>query len=350
MTRLFFWAPVEKKSDSFDKSPVVVSSNHLSRLHSMMCVPLPTESIAQCPGSLRRGSRQPSLADRRIASAPRRPAGQVRPLQHLEPTDTSYLPRQAHWNRSQSCQPLGPRPSQSSGSEQYDAWATDVEWRRPISSSAIPTPSNSSMSPAFPGEPYLPMNISSSSDQAHPSSNQSGRQIERPILPRHNTDVVSIQRRFWDEPAFRGNSDYQLFVEATFGLSQEQPRPSSSSLPSPAEFVEHASVPQYPSERRFRSGSTPTQLAQLQQRASDTSLVYRANSHSPRQQSFYGSETYRQSNELLVGVRTNSLDESSEEDQLPNYAQSQAEMQHRSRVEAVRRAQELQRRWRECNG
>lgn len=308
------------------------------------------ESIAQFPGSLRRGSRQTSLADRRIASAPQRPAQQVRPLRHLESTDTSFLPRQALWNRSQSCQPLGSRPSQSSGSDQYDAWATDVEWRRPISSSAIPTHSNRSMSPALPEEPYLPVDISSSLDRSHPSSSQPGRRIERPMLPRHNTDMVSIQRQFWDEPAFRGNSDYQLFVEATFGLSPEQPRHSSSSSTSPAGYVEHTSVSQDAREETLRSASTLTQLAQLPQGASDTSLVYRADSHSPRQQSFYGSETYRQSNDFLERMRRNSLDESSEEDELPNYAQSQAEMQHRSRVEAVRRAQELQRRWRECNG
>lgn len=311
------------------------------------------ESIAQFPGSLRRGSRQTSLADRRIASAPQRPTQQVRPLRHLEPTDTSFLPRQALWNRSQSCQPLGSRPSQSSGSDRYDAWATDVEWRRPISSSAIPTHSNCAMSPALPEEPYLPVDISSSLDRAHPSSSQPGRRIERPMLSRHNTDIVPIQRQLWDEPAFRGNSDYQLFVEATFGLSPEQPRhsSSSSSTSSPAGLVEHRSVSQDAREETLRSASTLTQLAQLPRGASDTSLVYRADSHSPQEQSFYGSEAYRQSNEFLERMRRHSPDESSEEeDELPNYAQSQAEMQHRSRVEAVRRAQELQRRWRECNG
>ncbi|KAI6881332.1 hypothetical protein KC318_g16598 [Hortaea werneckii] len=172
------------------------------------------------------------------------------------------------------------------------------------------------------------------------------------------------------DDAFRNESDFRLFVEATAGLEPEQPpksKPASSHYPSdtfpplqapssqlhdivspvaetPTTLHALQGIAQMPKSvsppRRHRQHETPS----LDPIAFDLSL-HSAIPPSSRVRP----PTPRSSCSTFGGGAGDSPFSSDEDDdeELPDYAASQAQAQAAQRVEAARRAQELQRRWEE---
>lgn len=143
----------------------------------------------------------------------------------------------------------------------------------------------------------------------------------------------STLRQSRSESAFKDEADFQLFVAATSGLSPEHSRRnSSSSSGGPREEPE-----QFPNEEETpRTMYALSQFAQLPQpappplRRSVTDVPHRGRDH----------------DDFISHPDTSNY----QDDVLPDYAQSQAEMQDLARQEAKRRAEDLKRRWREGRG
>ena len=182
------------------------------------------------------------------------------------------------------------------------------------------------------------------------SSSQPGRRSDRwqdsqrPSLLRQTTEASPVQRQIWSESAFQGNADYQLFAEATFGLSPDYPlQPSATSTG----YFENVPASEGTEGETLRSIAAFRQLAQLPQ-TPDEVPPFRVASYSPPA-GFFDAEIRQNSNRFSDPIRSYSFLADPQDDELPNYDQSQAEMHHRSRQQAISRAQELQRRWRESN-
>ncbi|RMX85960.1 hypothetical protein D0869_03431 [Hortaea werneckii] len=194
-------------------------------------------------------------------------------------------------------------------------------------------------------------------------------------IPRSPTCPPTGRRRMYSDSgvqddAFRNESDFRLFVEATAGLEPEQPpksKPASSHYPSdtfpplqapssqlhdivspvaetPTTLHALQGIAQMPKSvsppRRHRQHETPS----LDPIAFDLSL-HSAIPPSSRVRP----PTPRSSCSTFGGGAGDSPFSSDEDDdeELPDYAASQAQAQAAQRVEAARRAQELQRRWEE---
>lgn len=319
-----------------------------------MCAPFQGKALPQPTqsGSLRRGRPQISLLERRDQR--NMESGLAKPPTSSIPTSStgpSVHPRQTLWQRPQPLMPS--RLAQLAPPLQFEEWPnddetceSDVEWRRPASESVMPHQSDRSM------EQYLidqdhESRVQYISSREHRSLSSPGDRrgrsntAGRPFLPRQNTDaIVTTHSQYWDEPAFRGNADYQLFVEATFGLSPEHthhPRSLSRSSSSPV------SPPEYGTDRSF--GIVDPDECTL---GPEDSITYR-NFPVPRESftfdidscqppCFAGSTERNETRQDPGHLRA--------EDALPNYAQSQAQVVQMARMESVMRAQELQRQWR----
>lgn len=332
---------------------------------SMMCAPLHVDSVAtqslsrsHIPGALQRGSPQASLLERRDLRRTlslRRPGPNqiLRPSLQTTNTDPSSLPpRQSHWERPQQLlqSQVSRLPQHVQFEEvsfQYEPWGEDVEWRRPASASTVP-PQSDRYRDAFQNDrSYQPGDHYSLPGREHRSLSQPGvrtgrgHAMERPSLLRQTTEATAMrqqQHQFWDEPAFRGNADYQLFVEATFGLSPERPSRSRSPSSASSEAEQHF-------EQALGFGEPDEGTL-----CPEDSVTYRASSYSsPRFTFDIDNSRSQRARGSAESSRAEPFVESSLDEELPNYAQSQAQMEQRMRMEAVRRAQELQRRWREAH-
>ncbi|KAI7183729.1 hypothetical protein KC363_g8072 [Hortaea werneckii] len=165
------------------------------------------------------------------------------------------------------------------------------------------------------------------------------------------------------DDAFRNESDFRLFVEATAGLEPEQPpKPKPAPLHYPSSTSPHQYSSPYPYDIVSPVAETPTTLRALQgiaqmpksvsppfQQQREASAIdpiaFDLSLHSAVPPSS-GFRPPPGSSSTFAGARDSPL--SSDEDvELPDYAASQAQAQAAQRVEAARRAQELQRRWQE---
>lgn len=218
-------------------------------------------------------------------------------------------------------------------------------------------------------------------------------------LPRSPTFPPTRRRRFHStsrahDPAFAGEEDFHLFVQATAGLSldhEQTLRPSSqrtvaisheqqerhfentdlrlttssTELVSPLEETPTtmralqalAQMPQASEAMsRRRLQTSPSGLDLWLSPPSATSATQSASSFpSPQPAQLRGSASPTPRaiiNPMQEYLNDFVSDEASEhtDDELPDYASSQAQAQASQRVEAARRAQELQRRWREGGG
>ncbi|KAI7364295.1 hypothetical protein KC354_g5803 [Hortaea werneckii] len=171
------------------------------------------------------------------------------------------------------------------------------------------------------------------------------------------------------DDAFRNESDFRLFVEATAGLEPEQPpksKPASSHYPSDT-FPPPQAPSFQPHDIVSPVAETPTTLHALQGIAQMPKSVSPPRRHRQHEASSLDPIAFDLSLHSAIppssrlrpppessstfggaGDSPFSSDEDDDEE-LPDYAASQAQAQAQAaqRVEAARRAQELQRRWEE---
>ncbi|RMY18300.1 hypothetical protein D0867_05428 [Hortaea werneckii] len=195
-------------------------------------------------------------------------------------------------------------------------------------------------------------------------------------IPRSPTCPPTGRRRLHSDSgvqddAFRNESDFRLFVEATAGLEPEQPpksKPDSSHYPSHT-FSPPQDRFSQPHDIVSPVAETPTTLHALQGVAQMPKSVspprrHRQRETSPRDPIAFDLSLHSavpvssrvrpltpgsSSSTTFGGAGGDSPFSSDEDDdeELPDYAASQAQAQASQRVEAARRAQELQRRWEE---
>lgn len=176
-----------------------------------------------------------------------------------------------------------------------------------------------------------------------------------PIYPPANRRRVRSATRtgetdFTDE-------EFHLFVQATAGLGAEQSYrhcdPPSNTLDVEEARFRAEDMPQPDQSMLSPEQETPTTTWALQQVAQ---MPY--GTYIPQQQEVVASrpsmqrlETSSSGVDLWLqppsAMRGDDYDVSPIEDELPDYASSQAQAHAEQRIEAARRAQELQRRWRE---
>lgn len=260
-----------------------------------------------------------------------------------------------HYERSYISEQVSypiPRSEQSFISEQvpysHEAWTAALHRRRPSTSTGLTTSSDWCPSPIVPDEQRRPMKLYAIPKLTQRSSSQPGRgsdrwqEAERPAMLRQNSETSPMQHQVWTEPAFRGNADYQLFAEATFGLSPDYQQPNHASS---TDYFGQAATSEATDGETLRSIDAFRQLAQLPQ-TPDELPTFRVTPYFPRQ---WDLEMESRPNYFSGSRSFQTFTADTEDDELPNYAQSQAEMLSRTRQQAVRRAQELQRRWRESH-
>jgi len=187
-------------------------------------------------------------------------------------------------------------------------------------------------------------------------------------LPRSPTYPPAGRRRMHSasgiqDAAFADEQEFRLFVEATAGLGPESSsfrHTSPTALPSTSSPQRQWRMEHYapsPVERTAVNWSaldeplvspleeTPTTLLAFQQLAQ----MPEATTLQPRRQtSASGLDSWLQS--LIAAPPDSTPHDEVGEDELPDYASSQAQAQAAQRAEAARRAQELQRRWQASGG
>ena len=177
-------------------------------------------------------------------------------------------------------------------------------------------------------------------------------------LPRTPTYPPSGRRRMHSatgvgDAALADEEEFRLFVEATAGLGPEQAHrePPSHHLAYSAHGPPQQEIP--PTSRSHTTGDlvsplgeTPTTMFALQQIAQMPEISPRTQSE-PRRTSFTDLDRWLQAPGTSMAIPDVSPveDTPEDDDELPDYAQSQAQAHDRQRAEATRRAQELQRRW-----
>ncbi|KAI7218382.1 hypothetical protein KC333_g3622 [Hortaea werneckii] len=170
------------------------------------------------------------------------------------------------------------------------------------------------------------------------------------------------------DDAFRNESDFRLFVEATAGLEPEQP---AKSKPASSHHSSHTLPP--PQDRSSQPhdivspvAETPTTLHALQGIAQMPKSVSPPRRHRQHEASSLDPIAFdlslhsavppssrlrpppsESSSSTFGGAGDSPFSSDEEDEELPDYAASQAQAQAAQRVEAARRAQELQRRWEE---
>ncbi|KAK3620769.1 hypothetical protein LTR56_023181 [Elasticomyces elasticus] len=138
------------------------------------------------------------------------------------------------------------------------------------------------------------------------------------------------------DAAFQDKEDSRLFAAATAGL---EPEGAFRQAASPIRSQQATS----PEEQ------TPTTVRAFQHLAC-MPTAFTSQFRSGLQASAGELDPWLQSPSRSMFVDVDSDDELLLDDELPDYAQSQAQAQQHQRVEAARRAQELQRRWRASGG
>ena len=164
------------------------------------------------------------------------------------------------------------------------------------------------------------------------------------------------------DAAFQDEHDFRLFVEATAGLGpipafrHEQSSSSSSRQRSRHEddSNDRQSRVDFPVSPIEESPIAERAMHGLPQMPFDNALTRRNDQPTQRQRletSASGLDLWLQPPSATASHDWTSVpDIVQDDDELPDYASSQAQAQAAQRVEAARRAEELQRRWRESGG
>ncbi|KAL1297152.1 hypothetical protein AAFC00_004728 [Neodothiora populina] len=168
---------------------------------------------------------------------------------------------------------------------------------------------------------------------SHPGIRNRRQDIEPVALSYQEYKTSPIRAQYYEEPAFRGNADYQLFVEATFGLGPDFPRTYRTSFSAPEDdqgtvHVDHL-------------GSDASQYATQYSTPQVSQQSFHESSHA--------SDPFGYDDGYASVASPHESHRNSSDDELPDYEESQAQMEQQARSAAMRRAQELQRRWRIAN-
>lgn len=160
------------------------------------------------------------------------------------------------------------------------------------------------------------------------------------------TESSSPTQRRCSESGFPSDMDLALFVEATSGFTPDSPV-HRTYLDAPVPRDQAHSRPEY-----SRSHTSYAQSALVQRSApSHSSPILPIRQPQPQSPHFVRQRPEvwqeRLEAEPYAWQAHDYNDEMPPADELPDYEQSQAEMQNRNRLEAKRRAEELQRRWRQ---
>ncbi|KAI5209574.1 hypothetical protein E4T39_00920 [Aureobasidium subglaciale] len=188
--------------------------------------------------------------------------------------------------------------------------------------------------------------------------NQTSR-IERPARA-GRTEVPSPIERRDSENEFSSDMDLTLFVAATSGFTPDSPLHRSFGDAPTWRHQQQQSRPEYSQPPPIQQ-QRPQYIRAHTSYTSSTLTQHSTSSHStphlpirqpqPRSLAFTreGPTVWQErlETEPYAWQADGYGDEPPPADELPDYEQSQAEMQKKNRVEAMRRAEELQRRWRQ---
>ncbi|RMZ26690.1 hypothetical protein D0859_09259 [Hortaea werneckii] len=216
-------------------------------------------------------------------------------------------------------------------------------------------------SPRSISQPNTPSHLQTRFDEYQPTPMPSLGIPRSPTCPPTGRRRMHSDSGIQDD-AFRNESDFRLFVEATAGLEPEQPpKTRPDPLHYPSDTSPHHYGPSQPYDIVSPVAETPTTLCALQgiaqmpksvspplqQREASAidPIAFDLSLHSAVPPSS-GFRPPTGSSSTFAGARDSPLS-SDEDEELPDYAASQAQAQAAQRVEAARRAQELQRRWQE---
>lgn len=182
------------------------------------------------------------------------------------------------------------------------------------------------------------------------------RDRQEQITQTHNTEPPPPTDRRCSENEFSSDMDLTLFVAATSGFTPDSPvHRSFGAAPSwrdqqvqlRPEYLQPQQRPQY--ARAHSSYNSPTPAHHPVPSHSTPQLPIRQ--PQPRSPAFsrQGPNVWQErlETEPYAWQAHDYGDEPPPADELPDYEQSQAEMQNKNRLEAKRRAEELQRRWRQ---
>lgn len=155
------------------------------------------------------------------------------------------------------------------------------------------------------------------------------------------------------EATLAGEDDFHLFAQATAGLGAEQgSRSADTSLGSQQPHrtslnTYYESTPPSTDHLLSPEQATPTTVRAIQQLAGLPTVTYPYEQQSARPQrpATHRLEATASNFDLWLQLPDAMEPGDSADDELPDYAASQAQAQIAQRVEATRRAQELQRRW-----
>lgn len=172
----------------------------------------------------------------------------------------------------------------------------------------------------------------------------------------HNTQPPPPNDRRCSENEFSSDMDLTLFVAATSGFTPDSPvHRSFAAAPSwrdqqvqlRPEYPQPQQRPQYARAHSSYTSTTPAQHAAPSYSTPDLPI----RQPQPRSPAFsrQGPNVWQErlETEPYAWQAHDYGDEPPPADELPDYEQSQAEMQNKNRLEAKRRAEELQRRWRQ---
>lgn len=227
-------------------------------------------------------------------------------------------------------------------------------------------PSYPQLSPYHVADDHVPRSVSQPNTPSfYPRTQQ--QHLEEPaplnIVPRSPTYPPASRRRVRSATGTGDSNftdeEFHLFVQATAGLGPEQSYRNPNSPHNPLDGEETRTRSEFVARSDLNTISpeqgTPTTAWALQQMAQ---MPY--GTYVPQQQDGVYTPPIRRrlepsSSELDLWLQPPSAtsddnyDVSPIEDELPDYASSQAQAQAEQRIEAARRAQELQRRWRESH-
>lgn len=309
----------------------------------------------------------------------RRPSGGLDPT-HLQPEPYQHHQRSASANGKLSPEPYQYYPQQLSRSMpssplQFSHTAPNpVNLQRAHSASAHYADSNQYQAYSLQPQPQPPQRSSSMETYFEPQVPRARRTFPETNTPSSATPRDSFSERprphTWLSPTepFEDASEFHLFVEATSGLPDGFDPLSPSGAPHlqgslfsrgrqndriPLPF-QHSTATQS-SQTHFTGGWQNMGYDYLPQQS--TGEVTVSSSALPRRDSYEPSlspaPSPRGPNLNAINLELERLgltDEEQPDDELPNYAQSQAEMSEKKRKEAAARARELEARWNNSRG
>ncbi|KAF2269022.1 hypothetical protein CC78DRAFT_335486 [Lojkania enalia] len=294
----------------------------------------------------------------------RRPSGHLDPS-HLQPSPSSY----SHQRSSSANRNLTPEPSYYDYQSSRSMPSSPAEFSQAYSQ--VPSMVRAHSAAANYAEPSQPPSTQQHSDSMSsfdPQPPRLRRTFPEASTPASATAADASTDRHrpssWMSPTepFQNESDFHLFAEATAGLpdgvgfdtlSPTSPPRLQGSLFSRGRQNDIIPIPLQNSSAGQRSASNPSHPVSGWQNLDynyyptppgNSSLV--SSSALPRRESYTQPQISPRLNAINLELERLGLsDEDDPEDELPDYAQSQAEMSAKRRQEATARARELEARW-----